>query len=64
MTEVALAGLAAIGRFIRRDSPERAESFVEEIQLKCMQLGAMPRAFRWYRDTRIAASGAGRSATI
>jgi plasmid stabilization system protein ParE len=35
MTEAALAALGAIGRYIGRDSPERAESFVEQIHRKC-----------------------------
>jgi len=61
----ARADLLAIGDFIRRDNPARAETFVEELQLACMQLAENPKAYplrpdlganfraRFYRDYAI-----------
>ena len=51
ITEAAYDDLAAIGRYIRADSPRRAETFVREVLSRCERLGEMPRAFpllpRW-----------------
>ena len=45
LAQAAMADLVAIGRHIKQDSPRRAETFVEELEQKCSELGAMPRAF-------------------
>jgi toxin ParE1/3/4 len=45
LTETAIADLVAIGRRIRADNPKRAETFVAELEVRCHQLGAMPKAF-------------------
>ena len=45
LTETAIADLVAIGRHIKTDNPQRAETFVAEIKSRCHQLGAMPKAF-------------------
>jgi toxin ParE1/3/4 len=37
--------LVAIGRHIKADNPKRAETFVAELEFRCHQLGAMPKAF-------------------
>jgi toxin ParE1/3/4 len=37
--------LIAIGHHIKNDSPARAETFVRELEQKCLELGSMPRAF-------------------
>lgn len=45
LAEAALAELIEIGRYIKRDNPRRAETFVRELHACCRQLGRMPRAF-------------------
>jgi toxin ParE1/3/4 len=45
LTETAIADLVAIGRYIKADNPQRAETFVAELESRCHQLGAMPKAF-------------------
>ena len=45
LTETAIADLIAIGRYIKTDSPQRAKTFVAELESRCHQLGAMPTAF-------------------
>ena len=45
IAQAAMADLIAIGRYIGQDSPARAESFVQELEQKCEELGSMPRAF-------------------
>jgi toxin ParE1/3/4 len=45
LAQAAIADLIAIGRYIAKDSPARAETFVQELEQKCMELGSMPRAF-------------------
>ena len=45
LTDAARADLVAIGRYIKADNPRRAESFVAELELRCHQLGTMPKAF-------------------
>ena len=41
----AINDLADIATFIRTDNPERAASFVDEIQSRCESLGVMPNAY-------------------
>lgn len=43
--EAAYAGLLEIARTIARDNPERALSFVAELEDRCMRLGHMPESF-------------------
>ena len=45
LAQAAIADLIAIGRYIAKGSPARAETFVQELEQKCMELGSMPRAF-------------------
>ena len=45
LAQAAIDDLIAIGRYIKTDSPARAETFVQELEQKCMELGSMPRAF-------------------
>jgi toxin ParE1/3/4 len=45
LAQAAIADLIAIGRYIANDSPARAETFVLELEQKCVELGSMPRAF-------------------
>jgi toxin ParE1/3/4 len=45
LAQAAIADLIAIGRYIKNDSPARAETFVQELEQKCMELGTMPLAF-------------------
>ncbi|MGE3304824.1 MAG: type II toxin-antitoxin system RelE/ParE family toxin [Rhizobiaceae bacterium] len=45
LTEAAWADMLSIGQVIKRDSPARAISFVDELYEHCQELGAMPRAF-------------------
>jgi plasmid stabilization system protein ParE len=45
LAQAAMADLIAIGRYIKQDSPARAESFVQELEQKCTELDSMPRAF-------------------
>lgn len=45
VTDTAINDLIQIGRYIKQDSPERAETFVAEIYERCQRLGGMPRAF-------------------
>ena len=44
-TVAALGDLEDIGDFIARDNPERAESFVAEIEQKCREVSDFPDAF-------------------
>lgn len=41
----ALNDLIRIGAYIGRGSPQRAASFIEEIEERCRQLGDSPRAY-------------------
>jgi toxin ParE1/3/4 len=41
----AIEDLVAIGEYIAASNPERAESFVNEIQAKCFELADSPKAF-------------------
>ncbi len=45
IAQAAIADLIAIGLHIKKDNPARAETFVRELEHKCMELGAMPHAF-------------------
>jgi addiction module RelE/StbE family toxin len=45
LAQAAIADLIAIVRYISHDSPLRAETFVEELEQKCLELASMPRAF-------------------
>ena len=45
LAQSAIADLIAIGRYIKNDNPARAETFVQELEQKCMELGSMPEAF-------------------
>ena len=45
IAEAAYADLARIGFKIKKDSPTRAESFVEELLDRCRSLAVTPRAF-------------------
>ena len=45
LTEAAIADLVAIGRHIETDNPQRAKTFVAELESRCHQLGSMPKAF-------------------
>ena len=44
-TASAYADLLAIARAIARDNPERALSFVAELEDRCLSLGHMPEAY-------------------
>ena len=45
LTDTAIADPIAIGQFIQTDNPQRAETFVAQLEVRCHQLGSMPRAF-------------------
>jgi toxin ParE1/3/4 len=45
LAQTAIADLIEIGRYIKKDNPLRAETFVEELEQKCRELGTMPHAF-------------------
>lgn len=45
LTETAMADLVAIGRHIATDNPQRAKTFVAELESRCHELGTMPKAF-------------------
>lgn len=45
LTQTVIADLIAIGRYIARDNPIRAETFVQELEQKCRDLGDMPKAW-------------------
>jgi plasmid stabilization system protein ParE len=45
LAQSAIADLIAIGRHIARDNPARAETFVQELERKCHDLGDMPRSW-------------------
>jgi toxin ParE1/3/4 len=45
ITENAMDDLLSIGRSIEKDNPQRALSFLEELETKCMRLGETPRAY-------------------
>ena len=45
LAQAAIADLIAIGRYIQNDNPARAETFVQELEQKCAELGSMARAF-------------------
>ena len=45
LAQAAIADLIAIGRHLQKDNPARAETFVEELEQKCTELGSMARAF-------------------
>ena len=44
-TSDAEADLIDIGDWIARDNPARSVSFIKEVQLSCMTLAMMPRAY-------------------
>ena len=41
----AYSDILEIGRFIARDKPARAETFVDDLFARCLGLGVMPTAF-------------------
>ena len=45
ITEAALMDMVAIGRRIAPDNPRRATTFVDELYLRCQQLGRTPHAY-------------------
>lgn len=45
VTEAAWADMLHIGRYIARDNPARAESFLVDLYERCEGLGEMPRAY-------------------
>lgn len=45
LAQAAIDDLIAIGRYIAKDSPVRAETFVDELERKCLELADAPRAF-------------------
>jgi toxin ParE1/3/4 len=45
LTEAAIADLIGIARFIARDNPNRAVTFVAELEERCQRLGPMPFAY-------------------
>jgi toxin ParE1/3/4 len=45
VTEAAWADLLQIGRYIGRDNPARADTFLTELYERCQGLGATPEAF-------------------
>lgn len=45
LTDNAIADLVAIGRYIKRDNPTRAVTFVAELEDRCQRIGHMPKAF-------------------
>lgn len=45
LTNKAIADLTSIGRYISRDNPGRAESFLTELKEACRGLADMPRAY-------------------
>ncbi len=45
LTAAALADLQEIAGWIRRDNPARARSFIDELESKCLELGARARLY-------------------
>lgn len=45
LTDEAISDLIHIGRYIQKDSPARAVTFVAELEGKCQRLGHMPKAY-------------------
>ena len=45
LAQSAIDDLVSIGRYIKHDSPARAESFVQELEEKCWELAQMAHAF-------------------
>lgn len=45
VTDAAWDDLYQIGNAIKRDSPRRAESFVEELYDRCREIGLMPKLY-------------------
>lgn len=45
LTDEAIADLIAIGRYVSKDNPSRALTFVAELENKCQRIGTMPKAF-------------------
>ncbi len=45
LTDEAIANLIAIGRYVSKDNPSRALTFVAELENKCQRIGTMPKAF-------------------
>jgi toxin ParE1/3/4 len=45
LTDEAIADLIAIGRYIRKDNPSRAVTFIAELQDRCYRIGTTPKAF-------------------
>jgi len=45
VTEAAYADLLTIGRMIGLDNPARAETFIAELEERCMRLGVEPYAY-------------------
>lgn len=45
ITQRARNDLRAIARYIARDNPRRAASFIDELTRKCDELASMPEAF-------------------
>jgi toxin ParE1/3/4 len=45
LTETAIADLVAIGGHIATYNPQRAKTFVAELESRCLELGDMPKAF-------------------
>ena len=45
LAQAAIDDLIAIGRYIAKDSPARAETFVQELEQTCLELADAPHAF-------------------
>jgi plasmid stabilization system protein ParE len=45
VTQAAFDDLLRIGAYIRRHNPARARTFIDEIEDRCLRLGATPFAF-------------------
>lgn len=45
LSDAAIDSLIEIGRHIAKDSPQRALTFVSELEAKCLSLGEVPRAY-------------------
>ncbi len=45
LTEAAIVDLVRIGRFIQRDNPLRAATFVAELERRCQALATAPRGY-------------------
>jgi toxin ParE1/3/4 len=41
----AMADLLAIGRYIKQDNPFRSQTFIQELEDKCLELADLPLAF-------------------